>query len=118
MRASKGEKKIYDILTANHVPFIEEYEFPDLMSTSGRRLRFDFAVFSRDGSLAYLIEFQGKQHYQSIGYFKGDRGLQRQRYNDSLKRAYCLKRGIKIVYIPYWDIDDITYDYIRKAAGC
>ena len=117
MRQSKGEKKIYSILVSHKIPFIEEYEFPDLMSTSGRRLRFDFAVFNDQKELLFLIEYQGKQHYQSVEYFGGNSAIQRQRYNDSLKRAYCIKNKIKVVYIPYWDEDKISYDYIMKAAG-
>ena len=45
MRASRGEIKIEDILRASGLNFEEEYSFPDLISTNGRPLRFDFAVF-------------------------------------------------------------------------
>ena len=117
MRASSGERKIYDVLVSHGVPFIEEYEFADLMSTSGRHLRFDFAVFDKDRKLSFLIEFQGKQHYQPVEYFGGKRGMQKQRYNDSMKRRYCMTHNINLVVIPYWEEDKITYDYIMKAAG-
>ena len=42
---SRGELKIADILRSNNIPFAEEYIFPDLVSSCGRPLRFDFAVF-------------------------------------------------------------------------
>jgi len=45
MRASKGEIKIYDILKNSDLDFAEEYSFSDLVSNTGRPLRFDFAVF-------------------------------------------------------------------------
>lgn len=118
MRASSGERKIYDVLVSHDVPFVEEYEFADLISTSGRHLRFDFAVFDKDRRLSFLIEFQGKQHYQPVEYFGGKRGMQKQRYNDSMKRRYCIKHNINLVVIPYWEEDNISYDYIMKAAGC
>ena len=118
MRASKGERKIYNILVANNIPFIEEYEFADLISTSGRRLRFDFAIFNDKKELQFLIEYQGKQHYQPVPCFGGDKSIQKQRYNDALKRAYCIKHNIKIIYIPYWDEDKISYEYLKEAAGC
>lgn len=117
MLSSKGEKRIHTILEQYKIPFAEEYEFPDLISTSGRHLRFDFAVFDDDGSLDFLIEYQGKQHYESIKYFGGDKANQRQKYNDSMKRAYCLKHHIQLVTIPFWDEDKISYEYIMKAAG-
>lgn len=117
MLSSKGEKKIHAVLAEHGVPFAEEYEFADLRSTSGRHLRFDFAVFTKDRKLDFLIEYQGPQHYESVKYFGGDRNLQRQRYNDSMKRAYCIKHRIPLVYIPYWDEDKISYEYIMQAAG-
>lgn len=115
--SSNGEKKIHAALAGHGIPFAEEYEFPDLLSTSGRHLRFDFAVFKKDGSIDFLIEYQGRQHYESVKYFGGDRGNQRQRYNDSAKRAYCVKKRLNLVVIPYWEEDKISYEYIMKAAG-
>lgn len=117
MRDSKGEIKIYNILVKYGVPFAEEYEFPDLVSTSGRHLRFDFAIFNDDGSLDFLIEFQGRQHYQPVSKFGGNRAVQKQKYNDNQKRIYCMRHGINLVTIPFWDEDKISYEYIMKAAG-
>ena len=74
MRASRGEIKIHEILEANDINFKEEYEFAGLKAPSGRPLRFDFAVFDDDGNLDFLIEYQGKQHYQAVSKFGGNRG--------------------------------------------
>ena len=49
MRASRGEIKIEEILTEAGLNFKEEYSFPGLVSTNGRALRFDFAVFDDNG---------------------------------------------------------------------
>ena len=38
LKASRGEIKIFDILTAAGVDFKEEYSFPDLIAESGRPL--------------------------------------------------------------------------------
>lgn len=32
------------------------------------------------------------------------------------KREYCKKHGIKLVLIPYWEEQFITYDYIMNLA--
>lgn len=69
MLSSRGEVKIHEILERNEVNFKEEYEFPGLKSPNGKPLRFDFAVFDDDGNLDFLIEFQGKQHYQAVSKF-------------------------------------------------
>lgn len=117
MKASMGEIKIHDILTFNNMNFKEEYSFPDLVSNSGRPLRFDFAVFDDDGNVDFLIEFQGEQHYEPRGKFGGVVGLRKQQYNDMLKREYCKKHDIPLVAIPYWDIGNVNYDYIMRSAG-
>ena len=62
LKSSRGEIKIHEILEMAGLPFTEEYSFPDLVSSSGRPLRFDFAVFEDDGDLDFLIEYQGIQH--------------------------------------------------------
>ena len=49
MKSSRGEIKICDILDLAGLAYQEEYSFPDLVSSSGRPLRFDFAVFDDDG---------------------------------------------------------------------
>ena len=64
MKSSRGEIKICDILDAAGLVYKEEYSFPDLISTSGRPLRFDFCVFDDNGDIDFLIEYQGQQHYE------------------------------------------------------
>lgn len=117
MRSSKMEVKIYNILTDYGIPFEEEYTFPDLQSSSGKKLRFDFACFDDDGNLDFLIEAQGIQHYQPVARFGGARGLHRQQYNDSLKKQYCIRNNIRLVVIPYYDENKLSYDYIMRGAG-
>lgn len=116
MRASRGEIKIEDILRAANLNFQEEYSFPDLVSASGRPLRFDFAVFDDNGDLDFLIEFQGIQHYQPKSKFGGFEGLRKQQYNDMQKRRYCKEHGIKLIAIPYVDEGRLDYDYIINLA--
>ena len=117
MRASRGEIKIEEILQQAGLPFEEEYIFPELVSSSGRPLRFDFAVFDDDGDIDFLIEYQGIQHYEAKSKFGGYKGLRKQQYNDMKKREYCQKHNIKLIAIPYWDEGRIDYDYIMTAAG-
>ena len=110
MKASRGEIKIHEILEQNGMNFKEEYEFPGLKAPSGRPLRFDFAVFDDDGNLDFLIEYQGKQHYQAVSKFGGNRGLYQQKYNDNLK-------GITLIEVPYTEENIISYDYLMSKAG-
>lgn len=117
MRASRGQIKIEEILKESGLNFAEEYSFPDLVSNSGRPLRFDFAVFDDEGELDFLIQFQGIQHYEPKDVFGGYSGLRKQQFNDMKKREYCKKNNINLVIIPYWDEGRVDYDYILEAAG-
>lgn len=117
MKSSRGEIKICDILDTAGLEYKEEYSFSDLVSSSGRPLRFDFAVFDDDGEIDFLIEYQGIQHYEPKSKFGGAKGLYRQKYNDRMKREYCLRKNITLVTIPYWDYTIMDYDYIMTAAG-
>ena len=106
MRASRGEIKIEEILDEAGLNFKEEYSFPHLNSPNGRPLRFDF-----------VIEYQGRQHYEASPKFGGKRGLYQQQYNDNQKRRFCALHDFRLIEIPYTDENLITYDYIMKRAG-
>ena len=114
MRASRGEIKIEEVLRDAGLVFEEEYSFPDLVSTSGRPLRFDFAVFDDDHNLEFLIEYQGIQHYEPKSKFGGYSGLHKQQYNDMKKKEYCRKHNIILLEIPYTVEGRIDYDFIMN----
>lgn len=117
MRASRGQIKIEDILKNAGLNFKEEYSFPDLVSSSGRPLRFDFCVLDDDGNIDFLIQYQGIQHYQAKSKFGGYSGLRKQQFNDMKKRQYCKAHGYTLIAIPYTDQGRIDYDYIMCRAG-
>lgn len=117
MRASRGEIKIEMILKKYEINFKEEYSFFGLSSENNRALRFDFAVFDDDDQLDFLIEYQGRQHYEAVPKFGGAKGLYQQQHNDNMKRRYCMMNNIKLIEIPYTDQDLITFDYIMAKAG-
>ena len=117
MKSSRGEIKICEILQMNDMIFQEEYSFKGLNSQNGRALRFDFAVFDDDGELDFLIEYQGKQHYQPVRKYGGRQGFYQQQFNDNQKRRFCALHNITLVEIPYTEEHLITYDYIMHKAG-
>ena len=117
MKASRGEIKIFEILQSANLNFVEEYIVPGLNSPNGKPLRFDFAVFDDDGNVDFLIEYQGKQHYEASQKFGGKRGLYQQQFNDNKKRRYCALHDIRLIEIPYTEEHMINYDYIMERAG-
>ena len=51
------------LLFDNNISYTVEYSFDDLYGSGGvNHLRYDFAVFNKDGSIKCLIECQGSQH--------------------------------------------------------
>lgn len=117
MRASRGEIKIEEILKDNNLNFKMEYSFPGLNSPNGRPLRFDFVIFDDDGNIDFIIEYQGKQHYEASSKFGGKKGLYQQQYNDNKKRRFCALQDIKLIEISYTEENLISYDYIMLKAG-
>ena len=117
MRASRGEIKIERILEQNELNFEMEYSFTGLNSSNGKPLRFDFAVFDDEENLDFLIEYQGKQHYEAVSKFGGKRGLYQQQHNDNQKRRFCALHNITLLEIPYTDYDMISFDYIMRRVG-
>ena len=59
--------------------------------------RFDFAIFDDDGEIDFLIEYQGKQHYEPSSKFGGKKGLFQQQFNDNKKRRFCALNDIKLI---------------------
>lgn len=117
MRSSRAEIKIEEILEQADLRFEMEYSFPDLKAPSGRPLRFDFVIFDDDGKIDFIIEYQGKQHYEASSKFGGKRGLYQQQYNDNCKRRFCALHDFKLIEIPYTEENLINYDYIMHKAG-
>ena len=117
MMSSRGEIRIHEILEEAGLNFKEEYIFPDLKSSNGKPLRFDFVVFDDDGYIDFIIEFQGKQHYEPSSKFGGKKGLYQQQYNDNKKRRFCALHDFKLIEIPYYEENLIDYDYIMNKAG-
>ena len=117
MNASRGEIKIHEILEDYGMNYKMEYMFPDLKTSSGTPLRFDFVVFDDDGNIDFIIEYQGRQHYEPSSRFGGVTAFRKQQYNDERKRRFCAFHGYKLIEIPYTEENLITYDYIMAKAG-
>ena len=105
---SRLELKVEMLLEEGGFDFTTEYIFPELVASSGRPLRFDFAVFNNLGELDSLIEYQGIQHYEPVEYFGGDDKFAIQKEYDEFKRGYCIKNNISLLIIPHWELDNVA----------
>jgi very-short-patch-repair endonuclease len=106
--ASVGERRIRRFLKVNSIRFCREHQFDDLINpNTGAKLRLDFYLID----MKTCIEFDGQQHYQYAECFdKGDLGaLDRRQYLDNIKDLYCASRGIRMIRIPYWQLQNIKH---------
>lgn len=111
---SKGELKISEILSKENIKYEFQKTFKDLNSKYSKgHLRFDFYLPDYNT----CIEYNGRQHYQVVDYFGGEKGfaLQNERYLN--KVDYCKNRQIKLIEIPYWDFNVMEQNLIKEIKG-
>ena len=111
---SQGEFIISKLFQENNINFIKEYKIPELISPKGFPLRFDFAVFENN-NLSYLLEFDGRQHYTGPeATWKNTHSLEEIQEYDNIKNLYCNLHNIVLKRIPYYVINNITYEDIQS----
>ena len=92
---SRGESKITEILLERNVQFIEQYKFLGMENKRGLRCDFYLPEFN------IVIEFNGRQHYESIEFFGGMEGFKLTQHRDGLKQKYCQDNDINFEIIRY-----------------
>lgn len=107
---SKGEFKISKILSENHIKFIKEFSFDNLLSNKGNLLHFDFAILN-DNNIVCLIEYQGEHHYDDNSYYPSLKD------NDNIKRKFCEENNIKLIEISYRDYHLIDLGYLKNKIA-
>ena len=118
---SSAERYIENTLKMLDIEFIPQYFFDDCRNIYP--LRFDFAIFN-DGSLLYLIEYDGKQHFEPIDWFGGIENFKKQKQRDKIKNNYCKLNNIPLLRLPYTlsedEIKERVYEYHLSVttAGC
>lgn len=109
---SYGEAKITQILLDNNIYFEREKQFNDCrFPDTNRMARFDFYVDNK-----YIIEFDGKQHFEINDFF--EQTLQQIKEHDNFKNEYCKNHNIPIIRIPYYKLESLTIeDLLMKGGG-
>lgn len=100
---SVGEQKIKDLLDEHHISYQREYKFPDLQNR-----RYDFAILDENGKVIQLIEFDGEQHFQEALFF--NKSLAEQQRIDKEKTNFANAKNIKLIRIPYWKRNILTFE--------
>jgi len=100
---SLGEEDVKIFLDKNNIRYKREKLFNDMKSIS--YLRFDFYLLD----LEIAIEYSGKQHYEPIEFFGGEKEFKNIQRRDAAKRKYCADNNIPFIEIPYNEKDIETY---------
>jgi very-short-patch-repair endonuclease len=98
---SVGENLVENYLIRNNLSFKKEKTFKDCKNKEV--LSFDFYL----ENLNTIIEFDGIQHYEPIEYFGGLENFTYRKLNDEIKNEYCKNNNIRLIRIPFYDINRI-----------
>lgn len=73
-------------------------------------MKFDFAIFNKQGNVAFLIEYDGEQHFKPVEKWGGEEKFLIQRERDNRKNIYCKEKGIPLIRIPCTEkLRNLTY---------
>lgn len=97
---SIGEQKINNLLQANNIAYEREKIFDDF-----KPYRYDFYVNNN-----YIIEYDGKQHFQNYSWGGETHTLQESQKRDALKNEYCFTHNIPLIRIPYTHLKDLQIE--------
>ena len=97
----KGEERIRKFLMSKKINFIEQKRYENCKNKL--TLPFDFYL----PKLNVLIEYHGMQHYQPVKHFGGEKAFIKRQKRDLIKENYAKENNIKLIVIPYTEIDRI-----------
>lgn len=109
-KESKGERQILNVLKKYKKEYHHQYIFNDCKFK--QPLRFDFYL----PQCNCCIEFDGEQHHNIMEWFGGLDGFINTKIRDTIKNEYCKNNNIKLIRIPYWEIDNIENILIKELG--
>lgn len=92
---SSGEKEVENFLIKKQIKYIFQKRFNDCKNVN--TLSFDFYL----PELNLCIEYDGKQHYEPIDFYGGDKALKLYKKRDRIKTKYCKNNSINLLRIKY-----------------
>lgn len=107
---SKGEEQIAKDLTSWGIHFTRQKKFDACKDK--RCLPFDF--FFQIGKVKFLVECDGKQHFEPIEAWGGDDNFEQIQHRDAIKTRFAEKHGFVLVRIPAKPVDKIP-TLLREA---
>lgn len=109
---SKGENKIIELLNENNINYLYQFSFQDLVGVNKGKLRFDFAIINDNSEVEYLIEFQGRQHFDENSIYYTKENI----IHDKTKQQYCIENNIPLIIIPYTEYNNLSIDDLKITS--
>lgn len=109
---SHGEKEIAKWLNSHNILYKREYFITPTQVLFGRnKFRVDFYL----PICNTIIEFNGRQHYEDIDFYnRSTEQFQVQQDRDQRLREHCKQNKIRLIEIPYTEIDNIDKILTKK----
>ena len=112
-RRSRGESIIIETLRELSLSYEEQYSFEDCKDKNP--LRYDFKVECQ--GTFFLLEFDGRQHFESSTWFGGLDSFNDRQRRDKIKDDYCETHGIFLIRIQNKKINFVLHDKERVVAA-
>ena len=114
---SSGERTVERILRTEKLEFNIEHKFDDLRGKSKSYLRFDFYLEIKGSRVC--IEFDGKQHFESVEFFGGETAYIQGKIRDLTKNKYCEDNNIVLIRIPYTEknVKKFLLEKLKEMTG-
>ena len=104
--SSKGEIQVEKFLNKNNFSYLREYKFENCKYK--KPLQFDFYI----PNIKTALEYQGEQHFKIVSFGEKDKQKSKKLFDqllirDDIKREYCVNNNIRLLEIPYWEINNV-----------
>lgn len=104
---SKGEEKIAFLLNQANIEFKTQWTTNEcIFPNSYCAAKFDFYVDNK-----YIIEFDGKQHFEYTGIgWDNETNFKETKHRDMFKNIWCKKNNIPLIRIPYTKLNNLKLE--------
>ena len=109
---SFGEETIKNLLEKYRVHYIHQYRNQEMrFSESQRTMPFDFAILNKNNEIAFLLEYDGEQHFQEVDIWEGRDNLAVRQKRDQEKEEVAQKKHFYLYQL------NITYQLLALPKG-
>lgn len=110
---SRGELMVESKLKILDIEFIKEKKFEDCVGIGGSKLPFDFYLPKYN----IVIEFDGRQHYEPVDKFGGEKAFDILKKNDERREIWCRQNNIKLFRIKWNNIENTISELYKEILS-